>query len=116
MKVVSIVQVMNGKTEDELIMQRIAVSQKLRSAFMEIEVIPSLSPAADTTNGHIAIRLLAKELELISGSELVAFAPGWESSRMAVSLHQICVDHGMETVCFSDAALGGAEHGSGTAE
>lgn len=113
MKVVCIVQAMNGRSEDEIISERNAIAHKLQSALGEIEVIPSLTPAADAINGRVAVRLLAKELTLLSDADIAVFGAQWDSSRMCAALHRVCMDFGMDTLCLTDAALGGAADGAG---
>lgn len=97
MKKLFISQPMNGKTDEEILSERVQavtlVSERLGE---EVEVIDSFFQSAP----HDAKPLwfLGKSLELLSTADIAYFAKGWKEARGCKIEHECAVQYGIITI------------------
>jgi Asp-tRNA(Asn)/Glu-tRNA(Gln) amidotransferase A subunit family amidase len=89
-KTAMISQPMRGKTEEQIRSERKEVIELLENS--GYEVVDTVFP--DFINsGNVAVKYLAKSLEVMADIGLVYFMDGWEEARGCRIEHQVCVDY-----------------------
>lgn len=78
---VFISQPMNGKTEQEILEERANMFQLAKESFPDAELIDSYFEDYKPSSGNVALKYLAKSLELLADADVAYFTPGWEEAR-----------------------------------
>ena len=82
---VFISQPMNGKSEEEILEERkyaIADAKRRFSGFGDdVEIIDSYLEDYNPTGGCIALKYLAKSIELLADADVAYFMKGWKDAR-----------------------------------
>ena len=99
---VFISQPMNGKTDEEIKLERDYITDKISAYYREyyplksVEVIDSFFEEAP----HDAKPLwfLGKSLELLSTADIAVFAKGWRNARGCRMEHEACENYGIKVI------------------
>lgn len=84
--------VMNGKTEDQIIMEREEIINLLSTAEdEEVEIIDSVLKAENKPS----LWYLGESIKLMADADLVVFAPGWEKGRGCIIEHECASKYGI---------------------
>ena len=83
---------MNGKTEDQIIMEREEIINLLSTAEdEEVEIIDSVLKAENKPS----LWYLGESIKLMADADLVVFAPGWEKGRGCIIEHECASKYGI---------------------
>lgn len=93
-KQVMISQPMNGKTNEEIRLERQEIIKKLNN--MGYDVVDTIISDETPQNCNEAIYYLSKSIEFISKVDCVYFMHGWEKARGCKIEHQVAVEYGKE--------------------
>ena len=93
---VFISQPMKDKTEQEILEERANVFQIAKKSFPDAELIDSYFDEYKPTNGNVALKYLAKSLELLADADVAYFAPGWGYARGCCIEHKCAIVYGIE--------------------
>ena len=89
---VFISSVMNGKTEDQIVVERGDVIELLKKTCDEnIEIIDSVLKAENKPS----LWYLGESIKLMADADLVVFAPGWEKGRGCIIEHECASKYGI---------------------
>ena len=89
-------QPMNGKTEHEVLEERANVFQLVKESFPDAELIDSYFEDYKPSTGNIALKYLAKSLELLADADVVYFAKGWQEARGCRIENECAIAYGIE--------------------
>ena len=78
---VFISQPMNGKTDEEIKAARERAIGRIMEKWPNAEIIDSYFTDYKPSTGNVALKYLAKSLELMADADVVWFCPGWEHTR-----------------------------------
>ena len=78
---VFISQPMNGKTDMEIELERERAISRIKEKWPDAEIIDSYFADYKPSTGNVALKYLAKSLELMADADVVWFCPGWERTR-----------------------------------
>lgn len=93
---VFISQPMNGKTEQEILEERANMFQLAKESFPDAELIDSYFEDYKPSAGNVALKYLAKSLELLADADVAYFAPGWKEARGCWFEHKCAIVYGIE--------------------
>ena len=93
---VFISQPMSGKTEQEILEERANVFQLAKDSFPDAELIDSYFDDYQPSTGNIALKYLAKSLELLADADVAYFAPMWETARGCRIENECAFAYGIE--------------------
>lgn len=97
MKKLFISQPMRGKSNEEIIAERVkAVKAAAEKLGEPVEVIDSFFKDAPATAAPLWF--LGKSLELLADADIVYFCPGWDTARGCKIEHQCAVEYGIERI------------------
>ncbi len=93
-KKVFISQPMNGKTDEEIMIERRAARGLARiEVGKDIEILDTFFD--DLGPDKKPLDYLAKSLEFLAKADVAVFVPGWEDARGCRIEHQCAVDYGI---------------------
>lgn len=96
MKRLFISQVMNGKTDEEILSAREkAIKSAERFLGEPVEVIDSFFKGADLSH---ALEYLGESIKLMATADVVYFAKGWETARGCRIENQCAIDYGIDVI------------------
>ena len=78
---VFISQPMKDKTEQEILEERANIFHLAKESFPDAELLDSYFDDYEPSTGNVALKYLAKSLELLADADVVYFAPGWDEAR-----------------------------------
>lgn len=93
---VFISQPMKNKTEQEILEERANVFQLAKDSFPDAELIDSYFDDYKPSTGNIALKYLAKSLELLADADVAYFAPGWKDARGCRIENECAIEYGIE--------------------
>lgn len=93
---VFISQPMANKTEQEILEERANVFQIAKESFPDAELIDSYFDEYTPTDGNVALKYLAKSLELLADADVAYFAPGWDDARGCRIENECAIEYGIE--------------------
>ena len=93
---VMISQPMNGKSEDQIRLERKKVIKRLEKD--GFEVIDTIISEEVPQNSNAGIYYLSKSIESMSKVDIVYFMKGWEKARGCKIENRICQDYGIQTL------------------
>ena len=97
MKRIFISQPMNGKTDDEIKLERQKIVDAcVREYGNDIEIIDSFFEGSP--HDVKPAWFLGKSIELLSTADAVYFADGWNNARGCRIEHQVAVDYGIKII------------------
>ena len=97
MKRIFISQPMNGKTDDEIKLERQKIVDAcVRECGNDIEIIDSFFEGSP--HDVKPAWFLGKSIELLSTADAVYFADGWNNARGCRIEHQVAVDYGIKII------------------
>ena len=101
MKKVFISQPMNGRSSEEIKVEREYLAYKIEEYYKHeekdpVQVIDSF--IKDAPQDANSLWFLGKSLELLSTADIAVFAKGWRSARGCVIEHECAVAYGIETI------------------
>lgn len=97
MKRIFISQPMNGKTDDEIKLERQKIVDAcVREYSNDIEIIDSFFEGSP--HDVKPAWFLGKSIELLSTADAVYFADGWNNARGCRIEHQVAVDYGIKII------------------
>lgn len=82
-------QPMRGKTEDEILTERIRMIRQAKEKYGSVEVLDSYF---GDYNGN-ALGFLGKSIELLGEADAAVFAPGWKDFRGCRMEYQCCCEY-----------------------
>lgn len=98
MRKLFISQPMNGKTDEEIKVERTEIVKCVTERFGEIEVIDSFIEENAPDNANSGLWYLGKSLELLSSADCAYFADGWKNYRGCKIEHECAVQYGIDIV------------------
>lgn len=99
MKKIFISQPMFGKTNDEITQERQLTIQMLSDIFGgDIEIIDNYFKEYYPHNSCLALKYLAKSLELLADADIAYFCNGWDTARGCKIEHQCAVEYGIDRI------------------
>lgn len=93
---VFISQPMKDKTEQEILEERANVFQLAKESFPDAELIDSYFEDYKPSTGNIALKYLAKSLELLADADVAYFAKGWEEARGCRIENECAIEYEIE--------------------
>ncbi len=100
---VFISQVMNGKSEEDILAERKTIQIEVTDrAGSKVEFIDSYFEDYNPDTGCVPLKYLSKSLELLADADLAVFGKGWEQARGCVIEHACAVKYGIP-VMYVDA-------------
>lgn len=104
MKKLFISQPMRGKTDEEILKERVqAVDEAMVMLGEEVEVIDSFFRAAPVDAKPLWF--LGKSLELLAEADVAYFAPGWQDARGCRIEHMSAVEYGIPVITAVDGPM-----------
>ena len=95
---VFISQPMKGRTAQEILEERADLFSRAKERYHDVELIDSYFDDYKPSDGNVALKYLAKSLELLADADVAYFAKGWESARGCRIENQCAIDYGIEVV------------------
>lgn len=93
---VMISQPMAGKTNEQIMKERIGIAEKLK--VLGWEVIDTIFKEKLPKKANVAVYYLAKSIEALSEVDAVLFMNGWEKARGCQMEHDICLKYDIPTM------------------
>ena len=93
---VFISQPMKGKIEQEILEERANIFQLAKESFPDAEMIDSYFEDYKPSTGNIALKYLAKSLELLADADVAYFATGWQEARGCRIENECAIAYGIE--------------------
>lgn len=99
---VFISQLMNGKTDEEIITERDRISDIIRKKYPnnEIEIIQSFIPR--TKDICKSLVCLSHALRYLADADLAVFGKDWQKCRGCRIEHSCCVEYGIDTIYLDE--------------
>lgn len=98
MKRVFISQPMNGKTKNDIMIEREKIIAKLKEDLgYDIQVIDSIITEVPPENVNVGLWYLSKSLELLSTADIVYFPADWEKYRGCIIEHACAALYNIES-------------------
>lgn len=97
MKKVFISQPMAGKSEEEIVSERVILIEKAKAHFGEVDVIDSYIPEAPKSKNE-ALYKLGKSLCMLAEADVAVFAKGWDKARGCRIENQAAIDYGIDVI------------------
>ena len=99
MKKLFISQPMKDKTDEEILKEReIAITKAKEALGEDVEVIDSYFTEDEPQGVNSGLWYLGKSLELLSTSDIVYFADGWDQARGCIIEHTCAVEYGIDII------------------
>lgn len=100
---VFISQPMNGKSDEDILNERNCISEYIRKSFKdkEVEILDSYFEDFDDTSltgANIALKYLAKSIDILAYADLLVLANGWEETRGCVIEEKCARLYGIDVV------------------
>ena len=93
---VFISQPMNGRTEQEILEEREKIFLLAKKSYPDAELIDSYFDDYKPSTGNVALKYLAKSLELLADADVANFAVGWGEAR-GCEIEDLCaIRYGIE--------------------
>lgn len=96
MKRVFISQPMAGKSREEILSERDRLLAEAEKTSGELLVLIDSYLGDAAANSGKPLLWLSKSLEIMSGADLVVFAPGWEEARGCAIEHRCAQEYGYD--------------------
>ena len=93
---IMISQPMNGKSEDQIRLERKKVIKRLE--YLGWQVVDTIFPEEPPKDCDAALYYLSKSIEAIGKTGCVLFMNGWENARGCKIENKICQDYGIQTL------------------
>lgn len=93
---VFISQPMKGRTDQEIIEERAELFAHAKETYPDAELIDSYFGDYKPSTGNVALKYLAKSLELLADADVAYFAKGWENARGCRIENQCAIDYGID--------------------
>ena len=90
---VFISQPMKGRTDQEIIEERAELFAHAKETYPDAELIDSYFEDYKPSTGNVALKYLAKSLELLADADVAYFAKGWETARGCRIENQCAIDY-----------------------
>lgn len=99
MKHVFISQPINGKTDDEVFLEReSAIVKILEKISEEVVVLDSFILDDAPKNSNVGLWYLGKSIEILSEADFAYFVKGWNKARGCVIEHECAEKYGIEII------------------
>ena len=95
---VFISQPMKGRSEQEILEERADLYSRAKERYPDAELIDSYFEDYKPSTGNVALKYLAKSLELLAYADVAYFAKGWETARGCKIENQCAIDYEIEVV------------------
>ena len=82
---------MNGKTENDIYLERMELLKKLPGSVQDYEILDSWIDEFAPGDTRPGLWYLAKSIEILAHADLVIFAPGWKDARGCV-IEEMCAE------------------------
>ena len=91
-------QPMNGKSKEEIELERNKIIETIFKQDSEAEIIDSYFKDYNPYNGCIPLKFLSKSIELLADADIAYFAKGWENARGCKIEHDCALAYGITVV------------------
>lgn len=91
-------QPMKGKTEEEIFVERRQITDAILEDHPEDEIIDSYLKDYVSCDGNIAMKYLARSIEMLADADIAYFAKGWADARGCKIEHDIALAYGLTVV------------------
>lgn len=99
MKYVFVSQPINGKTDDEVFLERESAIAKIREKTgEEIIVLDSFILEDAPENSNVGLWYLGKSIAILAEADLAYFVKGWNEARGCVIEHECAEKYGIEII------------------
>ena len=96
---VFISQPMNGKTEEEILTERVKAIECCKKNFGDdIEVLDSYFAEYNPEAGYVPLKYLAKSLEILADADVAYFTGDWQEARGCRIENQCAIEYGIEVI------------------
>lgn len=96
---VFISQPMNGKTNEEIILERNLLIEKAKERYGDVKIIDSFFK--DAPHNAKPLWFLGKSIELLADADVAYFAKDWDKARGCRIENQCAISYGVEVVeCY----------------
>lgn len=85
-------QPMRGRSDEEILEER----ERIKKNFPDDEIIDSFFEDYEPTTGNMALKYLAKSIELLADADTAVFCEGFEKARGCMIEYQCAVAYGIE--------------------
>lgn len=89
-------QPMKGRTEDEILLERIDMIREIKDRDPEAIIIDSYFEDYKPAEGNVALKYLAKSIEALADADQAWFAPGWQNARGCKIENECAVEYDIE--------------------
>ena len=93
---VFISQPMSGRTDEEILIKRNEIVNKLKEEYGEVEILDSFF--TDFNPDVKPLEYLAKSIGYLAKADLAYFAKGWQDTRGCRIEHICAIEYGIQTV------------------
>lgn len=98
---VFISQPMNGKSDEEILQERINAVDKIKELTgKEVEILDSFHSDYDLDHGCIPLKYLAKSLVILADADVIYFCRDWEKYRGCKIEHLCAIDYSVGKVMY----------------
>jgi hypothetical protein len=95
---VFISQPMNGKTDMEIELEREWAISRIKDKWPDAEIVDSYFADYKPSTGNVALKYLAKSLELMADADVVWFCSGWERARGCAIENECAISYGLDVL------------------
>ena len=82
---------MNGKTENDIYLEKMEILKKLPGSIQTYEILDSWISEQPPRGANEALWCLGKSIELLAQADIIIMAPGWKDARGCV-IEEMCAD------------------------
>lgn len=93
---VFISQPMKDKTEQEIQEERADIISRVREHYPDAEIIDSYFTDYKPSTGNVALKYLAKSLELLADADVAFFSKGWQNARGCKIENECAIQYGID--------------------
>ena len=99
MKRLFVSQPMNGKTDEEILQERMVAVEKAKVILdVDVELIDSYIEEDAPEGYNPGLWYLAKSIELLAKADVVYFAKGWSKARGCIVEHECATRYGIKCI------------------
>ena len=89
---------MNGKSADDIAVERDEIVREILDEHPEDEVIDSVIGDYNPCDGNVAVKYLSRSIEMLADADIVYFGRGWKDARGCRIEHDIAIAYGFTVI------------------